>query len=478
MTATIDIRIPAMAGQTIAVLGLARSGLSSARALKASGASVWAWDDNPKSRAEAKAAGIPLVDLAGCDWSKPVALVLSPGIPHTFPKPHPVAALATARRCPIIGDIELMARAGLGARFIGITGTNGKSTTTALIGHILKSAGLRAEIGGNLGTPALTLAPLDKDGIYVLEMSSYQLELTQTLAFDVAVLLNITPDHLDRHGGMDGYIAAKARIFESQRAAQTAVIGVDDESSRAVRAHFTAADRQTIIPISAEGPVAGGVYAHDGWLQDDRAGSTERVLRLADATSLLGKHNWQNAAAAFAACSAVGLATPKIVAGIKSYPGLAHRQELIATIGDVRYINDSKATNADATAKALACYQPIYWILGGRAKETGLDGLEPFYPRIAHAFLVGEASERFAVALEGRVACTKCGTIAAALAAAHRQAQAERKPGAVVLLSPAAASFDQFADFEERGEVFRKLVEALCVGPMQANGGAVSRRMH
>jgi len=477
MATAADIRIPALAGQTIAVLGLGKSGLPAARALKASGAAVWAWDDNAKARDEAKAADIPLVDLAGADWSKPAALVLSPGIPHRFPKPHPVAALATARRCPIIGDIELMARAGLGARFIGITGTNGKSTTTALIGHILKSAGIRAEIGGNLGTPALTLAPLDKDGIYVLEMSSYQLELTHTLAFDVALLLNITPDHLDRHGGMDGYVAAKARIFESQRASQTAVIGVDDDHSRALRARFAATGQQTIIPISAEAPVAGGVYAHDGWLQDDRARKAERVLRLADATSLLGKHNWQNAAAAFAACAAIGLATSKIVAGITSYPGLAHRQELIATIGDVRYINDSKATNADATAKALACYQPIYWILGGRAKETGLDGLEIFYPRIAHAFLVGEASERFAAALEGRVPYSKCGTIAAALAAAHRLAQAERKPGAVVLLSPAAASFDQFANFEERGEVFRKLVEALCVGPMQANGGAVSRRM-
>ena len=477
MATATDIRIPAMAGQTVAVLGLGRSGLPAARALTASGATVWAWDDNPKARNEARAAGLPLVDLAGCDWSKPAALVLSPGIPHKFPKPHPVAALATARRCPIIGDIELMARAGLGARFIGITGTNGKSTTTALIGHILRSAGLRAEIGGNLGTPALTLAPLGKDGIYVLEMSSYQLELTHTLAFDVAILLNVTPDHLDRHGGMEGYIAAKARIFEPQRAGQAAVIAVDDEPSRTLLARFVGARKQTVIPISAEGPVAHGVYAHDGWLQDDRAGKTERVMRLADATSLLGRHNWQNAAAAFAACAAAGLPTPKIVAGITSYPGLAHRQELIATIGDVRYINDSKATNADAAAKALACYQPIYWILGGRAKETGLDGLESFYPRIAHAFLIGEASERFAAALEGRVGYTKCGTMAAALAAAHRRAQDEHKPGAVVLLSPAAASFDQFADFEERGEVFRKLVEALCVVPIQTNGGPGRRRL-
>jgi UDP-N-acetylmuramoylalanine--D-glutamate ligase len=471
------IRIPAMAGQTIAVLGLGKSGLPAARALNASGAEVWAWDDNPKARDDAKAAGLPVVDLAASDWSRPAALVLSPGIPHSFPKPHPVAALATARRCPIIGDIELMARAALGARFVGITGTNGKSTTTALIGHILKSAGLRVEIGGNLGTPALTLAPLGKDGIYVLEMSSYQLELTHSLAFDVAVLLNITPDHLDRHGGMEGYIAAKARIFEAQRAGQTAVIAVDDEPSRGLHARLLGARHQTVIPISAEGPVAGGVYAHDGWLRDDRAGKTERVLRLADATSLLGKHNWQNAAAAFATCAAAGLATPQIVAGIKSYPGLAHRQELIATIGDISYINDSKATNADAAAKALACYQPIYWILGGRAKETGLDGLDPFYPRIAHAFLIGEASERFAAALEGRVAYTKCGTMAGAVAAAHRRAQDERRPGAVVLLSPAAASFDQFADFEERGEVFRKLVEALCVTPLQTNGGPGRRRL-
>ncbi len=239
----------------------------------------------------------------------------------------------------------------------------------------------------------------------------------------MAVLLNITPDHLDRHGGMDGYIAAKARIFEAQRAAQTAVIGVDDEPSRALHGRFLGARQQTVIPISGEGPVAGGVYAHDGWLQDDRAGTTERVLRLAEASNLLGKHNWQNAAAAFAACSALGLATPKIVAGIKSYPGLAHRQELVATIGDVRYINDSKATNADAAAKALACYQPIYWIAGGRAKEGGLAGLEPFYPRIAHAFLIGEAGSDFAAALEGRVACTKCGTIA-------RRARRRPSPGA------------------------------------------------
>ena len=475
--AAASIRIPAMAGQTVAVFGLAKSGLSAARALAASGAEVWAWDDSAGQRDQARAAGIPLVDLQACDWSKPSALVLSPGVPHKFPKPHPVAALAAARRCPIIGDIELMARARLGARFIGITGTNGKSTTTALIGHILKSAGLSTEVGGNLGTPALDLAPLGRDGTYVLEMSSYQLELTPTLVFDVAVLLNITPDHLDRHGGMDGYIAAKARIFQRQRAPQAAVIGVDDAHSCGLKSRIAAAGQQVVIPISANRWIAKGVYADKGWLVDDRAGHAERVLNLSEAPRLPGQHNWQNAAAAFAACAAIGLDTAAIVAGIKSYPGLAHRQELIATIGDVSYINDSKATNADATAKALACYQPIYWILGGRAKETGLDGLEPFYPRVAHAFLIGEASERFAATLDGRVAYSRCGTLAAALSAAHRQAQAERKRGATVLLSPAAASFDQFANFEERGEVFRQLIQALFVTPAEANAGAARRRL-
>jgi len=471
------IRIPDMAGRTVAVLGLAKSGLSAARTLMASGAEVWAWDDSTARRHDAKVAGVPLVDLENCDWTKPAALVLSPGIPHSFPKPHPVAALATARRCPIIGDIELMARAGLGARFIGITGTNGKSTTTALVGHILKSAGLRTEVGGNLGTPSLDLAPLGKDGIYVLELSSYQLELTHSLGFDVAVLLNVTPDHLDRHGGMEGYVAAKSRIFDRQRASQAAIVGVDDEPSRAIRARLLAARQQTVVPISAEGRVEGGVYAADGWLVDERSGRAERVIELAQATNLPGKHNWQNATAAFAACAAAGVTAATIAAGLRSYPGLAHRQELIAAIGDVRYINDSKATNADAAAKALACYRPIYWILGGRAKDTGLAGLEPFYPRIAHAFLIGEATEAFAATLDGQVAYTKCGTLAAAVAAAHRMAQDERRPGAVVLLSPACASFDQFANFEERGAVFRKLVEALCVTPKHANGGPGRRRL-
>jgi UDP-N-acetylmuramoylalanine--D-glutamate ligase len=465
------IHIPAMAGSIVAVFGLARSGIRAALALVASGARVWAWDDSVAARQVAGAAGVPLVDLYACDWSKPAALVLSPGIPLEFPKPHPVAALAKDRECPIIGDIELMARAALDARFIGITGTNGKSTTTALIGHILAEAGKRTEVGGNLGRPALDLPPLGDDGVYVLELSSYQLELTYSLVCDVAVLLNITPDHLDRHGGMAGYIAAKTRIFDRQAVRQTAVIGVDDEHCKAIWQQLADQHWQRLVPISAERPIAGGVYAENGRLIDDRDGKAEVVLELAQATRLPGTHNWQNAAAAYAAAAALGLDAQTIAAGLISYPGLAHRQELVATIGNVRYINDSKATNADATAKALACYQPIYWIVGGKPKETGLAGLEPFYSRIAHAFLIGEAAEKFGQALAGQVPASQCGTLASALAAAHRMAQAERRPGAVVLLSPACASFDQFANFEERGDMFRRLVQGLTTSAAGANGG-------
>jgi UDP-N-acetylmuramoylalanine--D-glutamate ligase len=455
--------IPDVAGRTYAVLGLARSGMAAAKVLAANGARVWAWDDNNAAHGKAVAAGIPLVDLHHCDWAEVSELVLSPGIPHTHPKPHPVAALAKQHDCLIIGDMELLARAGTGARFAGITGTNGKSTTTALIGHVLKQAGMAVEVGGNLGTAALDLKPLDKSGVYVLEASSYQLELMESLVFDVAVLLNITPDHLDRHGGMDGYVAAKLRIFDRQGRDHAAIVGLDDEHCRAIHGKLAALKRQRVIPISAAGAAKGGVYARDGKLIDDMGGQARVVMALADAPRLPGAHNWQNIAAAYAAGRALGLAADAIVAGIRSFPGLAHRQELVADIAGVAYVNDSKATNADAAAKALACYEPVYWILGGRAKDTGIDGLEPFYPRIAHAFLIGEAAERFAAKLGSKVPHSACGTLAAAVAAAHDMAQRERRPGATVLLSPACASFDQFADFEARGEAFRRAVLALQV---------------
>ncbi len=448
-------------GLPVAVLGLGRSGLAAARALKQAGAEVWAWDDNEDRRTAAAKEGIPLVDLMGCNWQELTSLVISPGIPHLHPEPHPVAALARQHNCEIIGDIELLGRAMRNASYIGVTGTNGKSTTTALIGHVLESAGREAQVGGNLGPPALLLEPLDQGGFYVLEMSSFQLELTLSITFDVAVLLNVSRDHLERHGGLDGYIAAKRLIFHRQTAPRTAVVGIDDEICQRVCRELSDAGEQIVVPISGLGRAAGGVFARDGVLYDDTDGREDPVIDLRELPSLPGSHNWQNAAAAFAASKAAGVEPPVIAACLRSYPGLPHRQELLALVDGVAYVNDSKATNADAAAKALACYDPIYWIAGGRAKAGDLSTLEKLFPRIAHAFLIGEAEADFARALEGRVPATCCDDLATALGAARRQALADGHPGAVVLLSPAAASFDQYADFEARGEAFRGLVAAL-----------------
>ena len=462
------------AGLPVAVLGLGRSGLVAAKALMASGAEVWAWDDSEDRRAEAAAAGIPLVDLAGCNWQELTSLVLSPGIPHSFPEPHPVAAAARAHGCEIIGDIELLGRAMRNAGYVGITGTNGKSTTTALVGHMLESAGRPVEVGGNIGIPALELAPLDSGGYYVLEMSSYQLDLTVSITFDVAVLLNVTPDHLERHGGFQGYIASKRLIFHRQTRPRTAVIGVDDEVCQGIWRELAAADEQVVVPVSGLGPAQGGVFAREGVLYDDTEGRADPVLDLRELASLPGTHNWQNAAAAYATGRAVGVAPPVIAACLRSYPGLAHRQELIAVIDGVGYVNDSKATNADAAAKALACYEPIYWIAGGRAKEGGLGDLAALFPRIARAYLIGEAAEAFAhVLAENRVPAEICGDLERAVAAAHKQARDDGRPGAVVLFSPAAASFDQYSDFEVRGEAFRSLVEDL---PGERDEGRAARR--
>ncbi|MGH6975690.1 MAG: UDP-N-acetylmuramoyl-L-alanine--D-glutamate ligase [Stellaceae bacterium] len=446
--------------QTIAVLGLARSGLAAAEALKRGGARVVAWDDAASRRDEAKRTGFELVDLAaGLAGAK--TLVLSPGIPHTFPQPHPAAARAKAAGVPIIGDIELLALAQKAAHFAGITGTNGKSTTTALTAHILAETGRKVAVGGNLGVPALLLEPLGADGTYVLELSSYQLELTRSLVLDVAVLLNITPDHLDRHGGMDGYVAAKRRLFNGQSTRHTAVVGVDDDICRGIFATLKASGKQRIVPISAQGRVAGGVYVVDGTLVDDLEGAARPILAMAEAPRLPGGHNGQNAAAAYAAARALGCEPDAVARAITTFPGLAHRQEWIATIDGIRYVNDSKATNADAAEKALTCYDDVYWIVGGKPKEDGIDALAPLFPRIRRAFLIGEAAARFARTLDGKVAYDVSGTLDVALAEARHTALNDRRRGAVVLLSPACASFDQFRDFEDRGDQFRHMVEAL-----------------
>ena len=461
-----------MNGLPVAVMGLGKSGIATARALMASGAEVLAWDDNEDTRARAREAEIPLTDLSSVNWPEIPTLVLSPGIPHLYPEPHPVAAAAREAGVEIVCDVELLGRAMREARYLGVTGTNGKSTTTAMIGHILQLGGMEVQIGGNLGTPALALDALYQEATYVLELSSYQLERIFSITFDTAVLLNISPDHLERHGGLEGYIAAKRTIFQRQTAPRSAIIGVDDPHCRKLHEALVAAGDQVIVPISSAGqPVPGGVYVIDGVLYDDQEGKAIPAMDLKEVATLPGSHNWQNAAAAYAACKAHGLNPAVITACLRSFPGLPHRQEEVAGIGGIRFINDSKATNADAAAKALACYDDIYWILGGRAKEGGLDGLEPFYPKVRQAFLIGESSEAFAAQLDGKVSTRSCGGLDSAVAEAYALAAAERRPASVILLSPAAASFDQFANFEARGEAFKAAVQGvLGKGAVQAGG--------
>ena len=454
------IVVPGYEGKKVAVLGLARSGRAAAAALTAGGVEVLAWDDSEKTRSGI-GAELPLADPARTDWHQVAALILSPGIPHSFPAPHPAVIAARAAGVPIIGDIELLGRAQPQARYIGITGTNGKSTTTALIGHILATAGRKAEVGGNLGPPALGLVPLEANGTYVLEMSSFQLELVETLAFDIAVLLNITADHLDRHGDMAGYVAAKKRIFAGQGADATAIVGIDDAICRDLAGALRRDGAARVVPISVNEAVADGVYIEANGLVDALDSAPHRVFDLAEAPRLPGLHNAQNIAAAYTVARRAGISAEAAVAGIRSFPGLAHRQEMVDTIDGVRYINDSKATNADATEKALACYEAIYWIAGGLPKAGGITSLAPYFKRLRHAFLIGNATGEFAATLDGKVSYSRCGDLATALAAASERARGEHVPGAVVLLSPACASYDQFPNFEVRGDTFRQLVREL-----------------
>lgn len=460
------IPITEYAGRDVAVFGLARSGLSAARALAAGGAIVHAWDDNEAARANAEKEGLELSDINLRDWRGFAALVLSPGVPLTHPKPHRVVELARAVGVPIVGDIELFARAvnALPAhgrpKIVGVTGTNGKSTTTALIGHILKSAGRDARIGGNIGTGVLDLEALHAGAYYVLELSSYQLDLEESLRCTVAVFLNLTPDHLDRHGDMAGYLAAKRRIFRNQGAGDWAVVGVDDSYGATICTELTSGARQ-VAPISAGQALSRGVSSLGGRLYDALQGRAELVMDLREAPTLPGRHNAQNIAAAYATCRALGLSTREIITGVASFPGLAHRLERIADIEGVTFINDSKATNADAAAQALAAYPRVYWIAGGKAKDGGIDALEKFFPRIAKAYLIGEAAPKLALTLAGKVQSVQCGTMDKAVAQAFKDARAAKEKDAIVLLSPACASFDQYKDFEVRGEHFRKLVTAL-----------------
>ena len=458
-------------GRSIGVFGLARSGLSTVRAAVGGGAqAVYAWDDKQSARQEAEKSGGKAVEPGDWPWSDLDRLILAPGVPLTHPKPHWTVERARAAGVEIVGDMELYARTVAAApmarrpRTVAITGTNGKSTTTALVGWVLKQAGRDARIGGNIGVGVLGLPDMHGGAVYVLETSSYQLDLTSTFRPDVAVLMNLSPDHLDRHGGMAGYVGAKRRIFANQGPGDTAVIGVDDDFSQEICTELVASARVAVRPISSSRAIGRGIYALGGVLYDSTGERTVEVCDLTRARSLPGRHNWQNAAAAYATARALGLSLDEAVDGLMTFPGLAHRMEEVGRLGRVRFINDSKATNADAARQALQSYPKVFWIAGGRAKQGGIEDLADLFGRVAKAYLVGEAADAFAATIGSSAPWTISGDIARAAAQAGADAAAWAKTSgedAIVLLSPAAASFDQYADFEERGDDFRAAVRAL-----------------
>ena len=442
------ITTPAFAGKRFAVLGLARSGMSAVNSLLAGGASVTAWDSREEPR---RAIGhrCELADPVGIDLTGYAGVVVSPGVPLNQ---HPIAGHAASFGVPVIGDIELfaLARPNLPAhRVVGITGTNGKSTTTALLHHIVQSAALPTRMGGNIGLPILGQNPLDAGGVYILELSSYQLDLTFTLQCDVAALLNVTPDHLDRYDGFTGYAASKARIFAMQRPEQFAVFGTSDAMTQGIAA------RESLLRDPAKIRIVDG----------------QNLAALqADWPSLQGPHNLQNAAVAVAIADALGLTAAQWRPALASFRGLPHRMERVADVNGVMFINDSKATNPASAAPALAAFPPnpgrrIHWIVGGLPKGDTLGECMPFVRNVAAAYTIGEAGPLFADLLEDQVPVVRSEMMCEAI----RQAMAVAVPGDVVLLSPACASFDQFRDYEARGDAFRQIVEALTT-PEPATG--------
>ncbi|WP_372706749.1 UDP-N-acetylmuramoyl-L-alanine--D-glutamate ligase [Brevundimonas sp.] len=501
------IPVPGFEGRRIAVFGLGRSGLTAARALKAGGALPVLWDDSVSSRMQAEAEGFAVEDLTAADWSGFAALVLSPGAPLTHPKPHWTVDKAKAAGVEIIGDIELFACAldalpkGERPRVVAITGTNGKSTTTALIGWVFKQAGITTHVGGNIGIGVLALPAPTPDAVYVIEVSSYQLDLTTSFAPDVAILTNVSPDHLERHGGMDGYVAAKARIFQAQGPDGVALVGVDEDWGKAVTDRLGDAGRAVTMVMSAHpgesrDPVLSSERG-DGNERRDSSSMPERPkdwvpafagmggcigvadgaltlqgtrIDLTSARSLPGRHNAQNAAFAWAAARALGVSHDAAVHGLMTFPGLAHRMEEVGRLGKVRFINDSKATNADAARQALMSYARCFWIAGGRAKQGGIDDLEELFPRVVEAFLIGEAAGPFAARL-GDTPHRISGDMATAVRQAAEAAAATGREE-VVLLSPASASFDQYPDFEARGEAFRAAVLGLGARPFSGPASA------
>ncbi|HLH94045.1 MAG TPA: UDP-N-acetylmuramoyl-L-alanine--D-glutamate ligase [Xanthobacteraceae bacterium] len=458
------IPVTTFAGRMVAVFGLGGSGMVCCRALASGGAEVIACDDSAERMAAAKDAGFATADLRQIDWSKLAALVLAPGVPLTHPAPHWSVGLARAAGVEVIGDIELFCRErrrlAPHAPFIAITGTNGKSTTTALTAHLLQTTGHDVQLGGNIGTAILSLEPPRAGRIHVIEISSYQIDLAPTLDPSVGVLINLSEDHLDRHGTMQNYAAVKERLVAGVQRGGTAVIGVDDEWCRA------AADRversgKRVVRISVVTPLADGLFVEGNEIMRASAGRIEALASLAGNGSLRGVHNAQNAACASAAALALALTPRAIQKGLRSFPGLAHRMESIGRKGKVLFVNDSKATNADSAARALACFSDIFWIAGGKPKTGGIESLAEFFPRIRRAYLIGEAAAEFAKTLEGRVPFVLAGTLDRAIELAAQDAATGAEQAPVVLLSPACASFDQFKNFEVRGDRFRALVTAL-----------------
>jgi len=463
------ISLDSFRGDSFLVVGFGRSGCSAAMALRAGGACVSVWDDNPDKRSKAESLGLSIISIETADLHSIDNIIWSPGVPHTQPQPHHLADKAKDAGHILRCDIDLLATAQPSAKFIGITGTNGKSTTTALTGHVLKAAGRNISIGGNLGMPVLDLDPLGAEGIYVLELSSYQTELTPHLSCSTATLLNIASDHLDRHGGLEGYIAAKTLLFKNQGRGATAIVGLDDPISRDIFSALKKRQDITVIGISRSPETDARVSVREGILVDKLDNDCIEITNLNDIASLPGEHNWQNAASSYAIARTHGVSPSDIVSAFKTFPGLPHRQEIVGTVTGVTFVNDSKATNADAAANALACYSYIYWIAGGQEKEGGISSLSSVLTRIRHAFLIGDAATSFSLVLQAAgVAVSRHESLEDAVKQAGKQAFEDAVSPATVLLSPACASFDMFENFEKRGEVFRNTVHTLW--PTTTNG--------
>lgn len=454
--------------RTVALFGLGGSGLATATALKAGGAQVVCFDDNKDRVTAAAKAGFAVQDLKTLDWATLSALVLAPGVPLTHPVPHWSVDLARDAGVEVIGDIELFCRERRktcpAAPLIAITGTNGKSTTTALIAHLLRELGLDVQMGGNIGTPVLELAPLQPGRHYVVECSSYQIDLAPTLDPTVGVHLNLSPDHLDRHGTIENYAAIKERLVAG---AKVAIVGADDRLSSMIGDRLDLA-RKPVCRIAGERELSGGIYTRHGQIMEAHDGAQTVVANLCGIDSLRGDHNGQNAAAAFATLRALELPAERIAAAMGSFPGLHHRMEIVLRQGRILFVNDSKATNADAAARALSSFKRIYWIAGGRAKAGGIDLLDEYFPKIARAFLIGEAAQAFSKTLEGRVPYKISGTLSDAVRDAAGEAAEDGAGEIAILLSPACASFDQYPNFELRGAAFVEAVRALAgSGPAQ-----------